>query len=170
MTREDRNNKLKHFITCLKCEVNGKCCDDNCSTQYEAGNLGEIIENLEAISKALEQEPCDDAINSEEDLLSIVRKLCEERNTEFLFIVPTASEWSISDCEHLRMVAAFHKSLEQESKTGHWILTSDDDYEYCTCSECGYQNGENWMIGSQIKFCQECGAKMVEPQERSDKE
>lgn len=57
MTREDRNNKLKHFITCLKCEVSGKCCDDNCSIQYDAGNMGEIIENLEAISKVLEQEP-----------------------------------------------------------------------------------------------------------------
>ena len=57
MTKEERNNKLKHFITCLKCEVSGKCCDDNCSTQYDAGNMGEIIENLEAISKALEQEP-----------------------------------------------------------------------------------------------------------------
>lgn len=57
MTREERNDKLKHFIACLKCEVSGKCCNDNCSTQYDAGNMGEIIENLEAISKALEQEP-----------------------------------------------------------------------------------------------------------------
>ena len=57
MTIAERNNKLKHFITCLKCEVSGKVCDDNCSTQYDAGNMGEIIENLEAISKALEQEP-----------------------------------------------------------------------------------------------------------------
>ncbi len=57
MTREEQNCKLKAFITCLKCEVSGKCCDLNCSTQYDAGNMGEIIENLEAISKALEQEP-----------------------------------------------------------------------------------------------------------------
>jgi hypothetical protein len=57
MTIAERNNKLKHFIACLKCEVSGKPCDVNCSTQYDAGNMGEIIENLEAISKALEQEP-----------------------------------------------------------------------------------------------------------------
>lgn len=57
MIREERNTKLKAFITCLKCEVSGKPCDDNCPTQYEAGNMGEIIENLETISKALEQEP-----------------------------------------------------------------------------------------------------------------
>ena len=57
MTISERNNKLKQFITCLKCEVSGKPCDDNCPTQYEVGNMGEIIENLEAISKVLEQEP-----------------------------------------------------------------------------------------------------------------
>ena len=56
MTIAERNKKLKHLITCMKCEVSGKCCDDNCPTQYDAGNMGEIIENLEAISKALEQE------------------------------------------------------------------------------------------------------------------
>ena len=45
-------------------------------------------------------------------------------------------------------------------KKGKWILTEDDNYEYCTCSECGYQNGENWMIGSDIPFCAMCGADM----------
>ena len=57
MTITERNQKLKYYITCLKCEVSGKVCDDNCPTQYEAGNMGEIIENLEGISKILEQEP-----------------------------------------------------------------------------------------------------------------
>lgn len=65
MTIADRNNKLKHYITCLKCEVSGKCCDANCSTQYEAGNMGEIIENLESISKALDRESILDNIRAE---------------------------------------------------------------------------------------------------------
>ena len=56
-------NELKHLITCMKCEVSGKCCDENCPTQYEAGNMGEIIKNLEEISKILEQEPCEDTIS-----------------------------------------------------------------------------------------------------------
>lgn len=63
MTREERNNKLKYLITCMKCEVSGKCCDENCPTQYDAGNMGEIIENLEKISKILEQQPCEDTIS-----------------------------------------------------------------------------------------------------------
>lgn len=57
MTREKRIEKLRHLITCMKCEVSGKYCDDNCFTQYAAGNMGEIIENLEEITKALEQQP-----------------------------------------------------------------------------------------------------------------
>ena len=71
MTIVERNNKLKHFITCLKCETSGKRCDDNCSTQYEAGTMSEIIENLEAISKVLEQEPGLDKIRSEIEKLPI---------------------------------------------------------------------------------------------------
>ena len=63
MTREERNNKLKYLITCMKCEVSGKCCDENCPIQYDAGNMGEIIENLEEISKTLEKEPCEDAVS-----------------------------------------------------------------------------------------------------------
>ena len=71
MTIAERNNKLKHFITCLKCGVSGKPCDVNCSTQYDAGNMGEIIENLEAISKALDksQEPIFDKIKAEMEQL-----------------------------------------------------------------------------------------------------
>ena len=62
MTKEKRVEKLRHFITCLKCEVSGKCCDNNCPTQYNAGNMREIIENLEEIAKALEQEPRKDEV------------------------------------------------------------------------------------------------------------
>lgn len=53
MTIAERNKKLNLFITCLKCEMRGKCCDDNCPIQYDAGNMGEIVDNLEAISEIL---------------------------------------------------------------------------------------------------------------------
>lgn len=42
---------------------------------------------------------------------------------------------------------------------GHWVLTRDEQYEYCHCSECGYDTGENWMIGSEIPYCSQCGSK-----------
>jgi len=57
MTIQERNIKLKHYITCLKCELSGKRCEQDCITQFLAGNFGEIIENLEAISEILEQQP-----------------------------------------------------------------------------------------------------------------
>ncbi len=56
MTLTERNTKLECYIECLKCKVSGKVCDANCPTQYEAGNMGEIIENLEAISEHLSNE------------------------------------------------------------------------------------------------------------------
>lgn len=53
VTMEERNNKLICLITCMKCEMSGKCCDENCPIQYKAGTMGEIIKNLEEISKIL---------------------------------------------------------------------------------------------------------------------
>lgn len=47
----------------------------------------------------------------------------------------------------------------QPVKRGHWVLTRDENYEYCQCSECGYDTGENWMIGSEIPYCAQCGSK-----------
>ena len=42
---------------------------------------------------------------------------------------------------------------------GHWVLTRDEQYEYCRCSKCGYDTGENWAIGSEIPYCEQCGSK-----------
>ena len=44
-------------------------------------------------------------------------------------------------------------------RRGHWVLTRDEQYEYCHCSECGNDTGENWMIGSEIPYCSQCGSK-----------
>ena len=100
--------------------------------------------------KYVEQQPCEDAIRREDALMALT------------------GEWTELTDELIHRFIKRIKNLppvNPQQKTGYWILTSDDDYEYCTCSECGYQNGENWMIGSQIKFCQECGAKMQEVEE-----
>ena len=52
-------------------------------------------------------------------------------------------------------------------KTGHWIRqdnTKEPLYGWYFCSEC------NSVIGDKTKFCSNCGAKMVEPQESEDKQ
>ena len=54
--------------------------------------------------------------------------------------------------------------LGEKPKTGHWILT-DDDFVYCSeCEDSYYPR----PIDASWYYCPHCGAKMVEPQERSE--
>lgn len=115
--------------------------------------FNDYIQTLNQVMDWLEQEPSGDAVSRQ--VFDEIKELMTDINGDTVYAV------KMSDIRQLPPV-------KPQEMTGHWILTSDYDYEYCTCSECGYQNGENWMIGSQIKFCQECGAKMLEPQERSE--
>ena len=59
------------------------------------------------------------------------------------------------------------KVLGQEPKTGHWR-----HYEgMLICSECGTEFYDDIMeyCGDDVpKYCPNCGAKMVEPQESED--
>lgn len=143
MTREERNIKLKHLITCMKCEVSGKVCDENCPTQYAAGNMGEIIENLEAISEIMEQTPCEDAI-SRQYLLDncVVDKVT-------MPYVP------------VRKIENAPPVIPQE-KTGKWEVYEVVDFgewkgtEKYKCSKCGEKVGV-----FKSNFCPNCGRKMV---------
>ena len=62
------------------------------------------------------------------------------------------------------------KALEQEPKTGHWIY---DNFNW-RCSECnetpktsGYVGTADFMT-EHFKFCNHCGARMIEPQESEE--
>ena len=50
--------------------------------------------------------------------------------------------------------------VQPKQKTGHWILLIHELY---ACSECH----SKWTM--KLNYCPYCGAKMIEPQERSDK-
>lgn len=52
MTKDEAVKRLSVYIVCLKCEISGKECDDNCRYQYEAGTMGEIVEALETLIRA----------------------------------------------------------------------------------------------------------------------
>ena len=64
-------------------------------------------------------------------------------------------------------------ALSQEPKTGHWI--AQDIYNCHTdfkCSECGYIHSFMHLYGkptADYTYCPYCGARMVEPQEISDR-
>lgn len=57
------------------------------------------------------------------------------------------------------------KALEQEPKTGYWIFV-DKAHEHAHCSECDYGDVD-LLDGRPHNYCPNCGAKMVELQERS---
>ena len=61
--------------------------------------------------------------------------------------------------------AAFDKAieaLEQEPKTGHWIKGyTFPDGAYWKCDKCN----ELIKVKIPMRYCNNCGAKMVEPQE-----
>lgn len=57
--------------------------------------------------------------------------------------------------------------VNPQPKTGHWIF-DDECKEHGHCSQCGY-GSVDLVDGESHNFCRNCGAWMVEPQERSDK-
>ena len=60
------------------------------------------------------------------------------------------------------------KALDQEPNTGHWIFV-DKAHEHAHCSECDYGNVD-LLDGRPHNYCPNCGCRLVEPQEWSDKE
>ena len=37
----------------------------------------------------------------------------------------------------------------------------------CECSECGHRYARGFIVDEHLKFCPECGAKVVDPREKS---
>ena len=74
--------------------------------------------------------------------------------------VSTYGEAAVDVINHVETYVSEMPTIEAEPvRRGHWVLTRDEQYEYCHCSECGYDTGENWMIGSEIPYCSQCGSK-----------
>jgi hypothetical protein len=103
----------------------------------------------EALSKGrdiLKSEPCEDAISREE--------------------VINCFTWTNTKDDVWYAVKAL-PSVYPKQKTGHWIKIEsyplqEHDYE---CSECLKETDDNTW-----KYCPDCGAKMVEPQESEGEE
>lgn len=60
-------------------------------------------------------------------------------------------------------VYALDDLVEAVNKTGHWIPT----YGNVKCSVCGSVK-ESRRVGKATHYCDFCGAKMIDPQERSE--
>lgn len=126
MTREEASNIL-----------------DDYDVNFDGHTAEEIAEAFEVAFRALEQEPCDNAV-SRQAVLDKKELIELEDGQSFYCISP-------EDVETLPPVTP-------QPKTGHWIhFASSDD-----CSECGWSTGK---YISPSKYCPNCGCRMVEPQE-----
>ena len=88
-----------------------------------------------------------------EEIRKKVRSLCEDAGLQFFFAVPNASEWAVTDCEHLRKIVSYHKELETlplVTPTQNWIPVSERlpkpfTYVNATCRSL-VDNREDWVV------------------------
>ena len=102
--------------------------------------------------KALEQEPCGDAISRQAVL-------------EGLANIAKAKAKSDAQKSMMGRAMFFVEQLPyvnpQEPKTGHWIKIRDCyGNHHFTCSECGNDIATQYADNWEDKYCPNCGAKM----------
>ena len=103
--------------------------------------------------KALEQQTCEDAV-SREAVLDIFADNVDATR-------PYSTAW-----EKIRDLP----SVNPQQRVGHWIQTQEkDDAEPFILWECSCCHKEfRGVVHKVSNYCPNCGAKMVEPQERSE--
>lgn len=109
-------------------------------------------EAVVVISKWLEQEPCEDTISRQAAIDAFER-----------FIHELGIEDEPYNYGEMALSAKNVPPVTPKPKIGHWIVM-DEGFSPYECSECGT------VEFKKSKYCPNCGAKMIEPQERSDKE
>ena len=134
---------------------------DGTGTQQE---VCKFLVNYMGILEKQMQEPCE--MTAEEYRQRMIQAFHNANTDELiaLCVLPTEKEF-----EHLEWLLKNH--YKQKTKTGYWIRWYEqketewytDNIPHCKCSECGEEYD---LYSSQfIKYCPNCGAKMVEPQE-----
>ena len=113
-------------------------------------------EALGMAMEALKREPCEDAISRQ----AVLEQTYNWSKDEFLRYT--------NPFDYLRKRINSLPSINpQEPKTGHWI----DRFpaKECKCSVCDFliciSNGSYIDMVGQMKYCPNCGAKMIELQE-----
>ena len=140
MTREEATEILKAYRNKLSNSVSNQLDGD--------------IKAFDMAIKALEQEPCEDAI-SRQAVLELAFDMAEidgEHFDEPFMVI------EVADIKDLPPVTP-------QQKVGRWIVKKAPR-GYCDLYECqcGWEQTEN------TRYCPNCGCRMVEPQESEDKE
>ena len=138
MTREEAKNIISQMI------------------KDEEGFLSDnTVEAHKMAIQALSQEPCDDAISR-----ILVRMWnCRGKHT--------------TSIDKVKMEQIIHEELPSVTqKSGEWIM-SDDGLYRPICDKCGAHPWKGYIPTVEeatevFKYCPNCGAKMVEPQESEE--
>ena len=109
--------------------------------------------------KALEQEPCEDAISRQAALVRIKNLYPDMPDVDY---IAARQEWlkkyaPYMECENV--IEQLPSVTPQEPKTGHWI----DHDKHIECDKC-----KTWFLKDHLirkSYCPNCGAKMIEPHE-----
>ena len=171
MTREEREQAiaiLENEKKCVNRANKNDYCNRDCYNCELVKTDTEILTALDMAIKALEQEPCEDAVSRQAVLDYIYNDLGlgDEENGKDL-------ERQMELESSYRYVKSLPSVKPQEPKTGHWIEKDGYDGDtYYDCSVCDESwttiEGTPWNNG--MKYCPNCGAKMVEEHESEDKE
>lgn len=156
MIREEAKSELmqtyKTFLEALEQES----CEDWYDVSSNEMNLEQARQAVKDLRKKLveylEQEPCEDAI-SRQAVNALVDELARAISDERCRMSRGRSTATI-----MQDILDLPSVKPQEPKTGHWIRC--DILQEFKCSECRvcFRNKSN--------YCSNCGAKMVEPQEK----
>lgn len=95
----------------------------------------------------------------------------EDRAISLKAVIEAIDVWD-SYAKTIKRIKELPSVKSQEPKTGQWI----GEKAYPICGECGCNIYEEYItcqdyaeICKPMKFCPNCGAKMVEEQESEDK-
>ena len=134
--------------------------------------LQEDYDALYVAIEALEQEPCSDAI-SRQAVLDYIDEMPSDLTADGRRMIRRRTlEEYISDTL---------PPVTPQPKTGHWIEKDGREqgydiggiktwYRQIICEKCGFiKTAIEGHIG-QYHYCPNCGARMIKPQERGDKE
>ena len=152
---------------------------DECAEEHR-----QLAEWLKDYKRLLEQQPCGDAISRQAYIERYRKWSYSEYGRKIdngalairvaMSLPPVISKTRCS-CEQIKwerdMAIAQLKELGyglgEKPKTGHWILLDECSNSGYYCSECHKKVvKEGWSnTVKKIKFCPNCGCRMVEPQE-----
>lgn len=146
MTREETIKYLKKM-------------KDECNDTFHKVRYVTREEAIEMAIKALEQEPCEDAISREELLKAIdtwdrfgvddTNSLFRLDNLSLPHYVPYIHYDDVIKC-----IKGMPSVNPQEPKAGHWIDHQEGRWIYAKCSECGE------IHDTASNYCPSCGCLM----------